>query len=850
MTPTSPYDRMHEVLKALVVENDPADLDRLRENLSREEGLDIDLVSVSNLQEGLEQCGKTKVDVILLDLSLPEYTGTEALSKFLGHVPNLPVIVLLGAYDESLVLEVLRRGAQDYLVKSEIDGKTLLRTVRHAIERKRLSEELRKKGERYASLFHSAADPILILDLLGYIEAVNPAAEAISGYRLDELAGKHFTKAGLLGTSSLSTALKEYVLIKAGQSRLPFELDLIRKDGGTLTVEAHAQLIQSEGKETGIEVVFRDMTDRKRLEHEARMTQEKYRTIFENSAVAITVTNAEEKIVSWNKFAEDLLGMTPEDLYLKPVSSLYPAEDWRKIRSYNIRKKGIEPHVETQVVKKSGAVIDVELSVTVLKNTQGQILGSIGIMKDITRRKMAERALRSAEERYRTIFDNSAAAITVTDANERIVSWNKFAERFLGMGQEDLYLLPVSSLYPPEEWAKIRKLNVRKKGMQHRFETKIIKKDGTMVDADISISVLKDLDGSIIGSIGIIKDITERKALDKMKDQFVSLVSHELRTPIFVIQEGIAQLLDGIVGEISDDQRKILSTALINTKRIARIVNDLLDISKIEAGRLALEREFADLMELVRGVVQGFQVRAQKKGLALKEKFSCDRLTVYVDKDKITQVLVNLIGNALKFTEKGFVEVGITERESWVECFVADSGRGIDEKDIGKVFDKFQQFGRPKTGSEKGTGLGLSICKGLVELHHGKIWVESHSGQGTKVVFILPKYTGSDLFKEYIAESFTHAVHSESSVSFVLAKLTNHSALSQVMGLKKLTAVLGECEEQMKKALIRRGDRTVVVGDSVLLILPAASKSDAVTIQERTNTVMHEVFLGQESGTA
>jgi PAS domain S-box-containing protein len=156
----------------------------------------------------------------------------------------------------------------------------------------------------------------------------------------------------------------------------------------------------------------------------------------------------------------------------------------------------------------------VDISLSVLKDHKGEIIGSIGVIRDISERKDYDKKLKESEERYRTIFDNSAVAIMLTDEKENIISWNKYAENMLNMNEKDLYMKPVNSLYSPEEWKRIRKENVRQKGMQHHLETKILRKNDEPLEVDISLSVLKDHNGDIVGSIGVIKNISERKKME------------------------------------------------------------------------------------------------------------------------------------------------------------------------------------------------------------------------------------------------------------------------------------------------------------------------------------------------
>jgi PAS domain S-box-containing protein len=243
--------------------------------------------------------------------------------------------------------------------------------------------------------------------------------------------------------------------------------------------------------------------------------QEKYETIFENFSVAITLADNEERIVSWNKYTEELLRMQENDLFMKPVRSLYPSDEWEKIRRENVRQKGIRYQMETKMLRNNQESFDVDLSICILKGFKGEIVGSVAIITDITELKKIEKELKESEKKYRTIFDNSAVAITLTDEHEKIISWNKYAEALLGMNKDDLYLMPVQDLYPASEWKKIRSQNIRQKGMQHHLETKIQKKNNEQIDVDISLSVLKNHEDRVVGSIGVMKDISNQKRIEK-----------------------------------------------------------------------------------------------------------------------------------------------------------------------------------------------------------------------------------------------------------------------------------------------------------------------------------------------
>ena len=269
----------------------------------------------------------------------------------------------------------------------------------------------------------------------------------------------------------------------------------------------------------------------------------------------------------------------------------------------------------------------------------------------------------------------------------------------------------------------------------------LISKDVKGLRKDVlrcEMTPVRDAGGNNIGIVIVFRDITKEREADTMKTEFISIVSHELRTPLSIIKEGVSLILDKIAGDINEKQNKILTTAKQNIDRLARIINELLDISKIEAGKLELKRRTADVNGLIRNVAVSFEQTIKTKGLELMLDSSPSELNCNIDTDMITQVLTNLVANSVKFTQKGHIKISSVSAEGAVKVSVSDTGMGIAPLDIPKVFSKFEQFGRLAGAGEKGTGLGLSIAKGIVELHGGKIWVDSVLGKGSTFTFTLP----------------------------------------------------------------------------------------------------------------
>lgn len=337
----------------------------------------------------------------------------------------------------------------------------------------------------------------------------------------------------------------------------------------------------------------------------------------------------------------------------------------------------------------------------------------------------------------------------------------------------------------------------------------------------------------------------ELSRLNDLKNEFVSTVSHELRTPLAIIREATSQVLDQTLGKINTKQKRFLAISLDGIDRLGRIVDDLLDISKIEAGKLTLRRELTDIVKLAKEVQSNFLNQARGKGLALKLRSSSDRIEMYIDRDRITQVFTNLLSNALKFTDQGFIEMIIAENEHVVECCVLDTGRGISKEDLGRVFSKFEQFNREFGPGEKGTGLGLAISKGIVETHQGSIRVESAPGRGAQFIFTLPKVTSQQLFKEQIVRNIKEAVKQESSLAVIVFEVKNFETLEKKLR-KRLDSILEELEFIVKQNLRRRADVAMKDKRRVLLLLPDTNKENAPLVAGRMRKAMNTYLIKQK----
>lgn len=337
----------------------------------------------------------------------------------------------------------------------------------------------------------------------------------------------------------------------------------------------------------------------------------------------------------------------------------------------------------------------------------------------------------------------------------------------------------------------------------------------------------------------------ELKKLDQLKSDFVSTVSHELRTPLTVTREAISQVLDGVCGEINKEQKQFLFMSIEGIDRLARLIENLLDISKIESHKIDLKRELVDIVSLAKEVSSSFALGFQSKGLMAKYNFPKDKIELYVDKDRIIQIFMNLMSNAIKFTPAGYIEISIVDKENVVECAVFDTGIGISDEDLPKVFSKFEQFGREFESAEKGTGLGLAISKGNIELHRGMIWAESKLGQGTKISFTLPKYSARNLFKEYVTNGLAEAIKKGAALSIIIFKVKNYDTLREKFGQDTIASIVHSLGQLIKTDLRRKSDISIKDARAILVVLPETDKKCAWATTDRLKSSFDD-YLSKE----
>ena len=589
----------------------------------------------SSVAEARALLSSERFDAVVSDYSLTDGTALNILES----VKNIPVIITTGAGDEEVVTNAWKAGAYDYLPKDLERNylKAIPKTIENALKSKRMEEALERKQKNLEAIFDAAPVGMLLADENANITHVNHAIAQMTHKDTAQLRERPI--GNVLGCINCSR----------------------------------------EGQQCG---------------HSAAC-----------SACAL------------RKTVKGVLD-SGQSVHGVEIYSTFAIED---------RETPLWVRVSAEPV-----IIDGARYVVVA-------------VEDITEQKRAEQKLQIVENRYRTIFENSAVAITMADEQEQLISWNKFAETLLDMSTDELYLRPVKSLYPAEEWKRIRACNVRQKGMQHHLETRMIRKDASLIDVDISLSVLKGIGGEPIGSIGVIRDITLRKQAEARQvglireveninqelNEFASIVSHDLKAPLRGLKNLATWIATDHAEKLGDSGREQIRLLSSQVDWMHQLVEGVLEYSRV--GRIKEEKVQVNLNELVPQIVE---MVAPPENITVT--IDTELPTIKFERTRITQVFENLLSNAVKYMNKpqGQIHVGCTEENGFWKFSVADNGPGIERRHFETVFKIFQTLA-PRDKFES-TGIGLTIAKKIVVLYSGRIWVESTVGEGSTFFFTFP----------------------------------------------------------------------------------------------------------------
>ena len=602
------------------------------------------------------------------------------------------------------------------------------------------TEKLQWQEQQFHQIVEMAPNAIALINEQGIIEVANKQMEIIFGYSRQELIGQPLA---ILLPASIKVRHQQHQQTffsnpHARSLRDRGDLYGRRKNGTEVALEIGLNPIHTDKGKKVIATVI-DVSERTRYLHELHELTELRQAILDSSNFSIICANSEGLIQIFNKSAERMLGYTEDEIVHKQTPAIFHDVNEVIIRAVELSEElgmEIEPGFDAFVAKsrikrepdehewtyihKNGTRIPVLLSVTALINKDNDISGYLGMAVDLREQKKQERQLHDNQEFFRALYENSLDAHMQTDITKGFIGANAAALKLFGCADIDEFLALSPAELSPEyqsdgQLSSEKALAMMITAMQtgsHKFEWLHQRVDGTQFDAEV-VLVRMTIGGKDLLQ-GTVRDISERKRTEQIKNAFISTVSHELRTPLTSISGVLGLVEQGVLGAIPDAALSMIKMAHRNSLRLSDLINDLLDIEKLAAGQMIFEMQEQRLMPLIQQAVNSLTTYF----LQFKVNCTINALidpTIYVDERRIIQVLTNFLSNAAKFSyEGGQIEVVVKLLDGninpLVRVAVIDHGIGMQDNFKVKIFQKFSQEDTSDTRKKGGTGLGLAIC--------------------------------------------------------------------------------------------------------------------------------------------
>jgi PAS domain S-box-containing protein len=496
---------------------------------------------------------------------------------------------------------------------------------------------------------------------------------------------------------------------------------------------------------------------RQEAERELKVMREDEHVLLNAPVASAVLMKTDGTVLAINDTGAKILGSTPEEMVGRNMRDLLPEGEAERRE-----RMGSAVSETGEVMTVSDAFMGREYThhVVPIFDDQGEVARVAVFALDITEQADMTRRLRESEQKYRTQFETSVDGIVFSSLDGRILDCNEAYARMVGYEVGELIGTNSWTLTPKEwqavDWDVIEN-QIIPTGRSDKYEKQYRRKDGSLVPVSLRVWADYDEEHKLAGVWGRVEDLSQQKQyedfiretiirleqanerlreIDRLKTEFVGMVSHELRAPIAAMESGFASLK--VLGEAAtpEEREALLGILERGTQRLGHLVNDLLDISRIESGQLKLELVEVDAADLVMRVMQQYGQRFEDKGVELSLETSNGTGGILCDARRIEQVLNNLIDNALKFTDAGEVKVKLDGAPNRFICAVSDTGPGIPTSMHEQVFEKFFTTGKPN--GEQGVGLGLAISRGIIEAHGGRMWVESHAEPGATFGFEIP----------------------------------------------------------------------------------------------------------------
>ena len=649
---------------------------------------------------------------------------------------------------------------QEHITLLEILGRQVVTRLEFyaRIRAQEQAQRARQRSERalaiercfVAATLDSVPALVAVLDTAGRIVRMNYSCTQLTGLSLADAAGRPFVEEVL---EDDDRSWVEEMLGEAAAGRVSAPHETAWRIAGGLTRRVSWTLRPLQGPNDEIQYLIvsgQDVTDQRQAEMELLSSKARYREVVENSLGFVFTCSMEGRLTSLNAFTAETLGYRAEDLTGRAVAELLDSagvaifQDCLRTLETKDQWQGALP-----LRRSDGAFRRIAF-----RSRRMQLPGERPFVlnhgMDVTEQHEAEEALHLATRQRELILESVADGIYGIDLDGRLTFINHAGASALGYSTDQLTGRDVHQVIhhshadgTPYSRSTSPILQAMRCREPIRMRNEVFwRRDGTSIPVEYSASPLIE-DGRISGMVVAFQDVSERRRLEKMKDEFISSVSHELRTPLTSLRASLGLISSGTLDKRPEKQRQMIDMAIGNCDRLVRLVNDILDFDSVERGKLPLNRQPVEANDLLRRAADVAHTSASQVHIGFR--IEAPQVQVLADEERMLQVLNELVANAIKFSPPD-TKIRLDAQPSGEHevCFIVeDQGRGIAQEKLEHIFARFQQGDASDSRALGGTGLGLALCRSIVEQHSGRIWAESALGKGSRFLFTLPASTSA-----------------------------------------------------------------------------------------------------------
>ena len=649
----------------------------------------------------------------------------------------------------------LRTLARSIMTRLELNLR-LRSNEREARSRQRVESELTVERNFVSAVLDTIGALVVVFDTAGRVVRFNRICEIISGYPVEAIVG-HTLWDTLVPVEDRQKAKQSFARMREGNFPFEYEDRWLTRDKASRLIQWTATALTDGHRDVAFIIATGiDITLQREAEQTLRDSEARYRHLIEGSLGAVFTHSLDGRLLSLNSYGAENLGYGVGQMVGRPLTEFMAEPQATEFSEY------LDALVHTGEAQGTFELLDREGASHILAyrnrllETASNEHYALCFGVDITEKVRAEERLMRLTQQSNSILDSVGDGIFGMDLQGRCTVCNPAAAQMLGFSPDEIAVgilgqnlhrlvhhSYVNGQTYPEQDDPI--VNSAKERRTVRVSTEVFwRKDGTSFPVDyVACPILEN--STVTGIVVAFTDTTERSALDRMKDEFVSTVSHELRTPLTSMRASLGLIASGALSSRPDKQEQMLQIAIGNTDRLVKLVNDILELERIGSGKAELHYSQVDAAQLMHRAANLLAATAAKAGIEFR--FACQKVSVWADSDRILQTITNLISNALKFTPEGgtvtFVSRQISDAEAQLE--VHDTGRGIPADKLEHIFGRFQQVDASDSRTMGGTGLGLAICRSIVTQHNGRLWAESELGQGASFFITLPTRPSSNL---------------------------------------------------------------------------------------------------------